>query len=321
MMACNLAEMDHEPTGPTPSLPADSVALVTVSYRGDLTLAQDLCASVDRWADPAIEHVLVVPRADRERFLPLTGERRRLVTVESVLPHGYRRLPVPHQLRIGPWSRLIREIWVGGGRLVRGWMMQQVVKLNAPLITGRDVIVFADSDIVLVRPVSPADFVSHARTVLYRVPEATKDSASHRSWHAAAGRLLGLPPSDYFGADYIGNLISWRRDDVLALQRALSSDTRSWDAVLVRERALSEYILYGIFVEHVRGFAAAGHEPSSRSLVHAGWHYDLTTSAGIAEFVDAFTDRHLAVAIQSTQQLTLSQRRALVDRMTSRSGP
>jgi hypothetical protein len=291
------------------------VCLITISYRGDLELAQDLCASIDRFADPEIEHVLVVPRSDLSLFSPLATGNRRLIPVEDVLPSGYTRLPLPHRISLGDFSRRIREIWWGPTGLVRGWIVQQILKLSTPAITDREVIVFADSDIVLVRPLLANSFTDEASVRLYRVPGATEDSAMHQQWHIVSARLLGLTSKQYFGADYIGNLISWRRDVILQLQDRLAEvGGKRWDKVVAQQRAFSEYILYGIFAEHVLPLQFSGHFLTRQDLAHAGWHYELNTSAGIDEFVDGFRPHHVAVAIQSTEDFTLDERRVLIGR-------
>src|SRR5664279_4656939 len=138
----------------------DEVCLITISYKGDFDLAGELCTSIDRFAAPGIEHVLVVPRSDISRFARLEAPNRRVVAVEDVLQNGYYRLPTPSRIDVGRlYRRRIREVWRGPSGLIRGWIVQQIVKLSAPAITERQVIVFADSDIVLVRPLSAGMFV------------------------------------------------------------------------------------------------------------------------------------------------------------------
>jgi hypothetical protein len=309
----NMIELGGDQTR-TPDVRRE-VCLITISYRGDFELARDLCASIDRFADPDIEHVLVVPRSDLSLFLPLVTGTRRLVTVESVLPKGYVRLPLPHHIALGSYTRLIREIWWGPTGPVRGWIVQQILKLSAPAITQRDVVVFADSDIVLVCPVSASLFTNETGVRLYRVPGATEDSAMHQRWHTASAGLLGLKSKPYFGADYIGNLISWRRDVILHLQARLTSLAgKRWDKIVARQTAFSEYILYGIFAEHVLGLSQCEHFSASQDLVHAGWHYALNTSAGLDEFVEGLKPDHVGVAIQSTEDFTIEERRLLIRR-------
>lgn len=295
---------------------ARSVCVITISYRGDFELARDLCVSIDRFADPAIEHILVVPRSDLPLFAPLAYGTRRVVTVEDVLPQGYKKLPLPRQITLGRYyRRLIREVWLGPNGLVRGWIVQQILKLSAPAITRRDVIVFADSDIVLVRPMSATLFTTGSMVRLYRVPGATEDSAMHQEWHTVSARLLGLETMAYFGADYIGNLVTWRREVILQLQARITAIAgESWDSIIARERAFSEYILYGIFAEHVLGLSGSGHLPTGQDLVHAGWHYSLNTPAGLDDFVKGLGADQVGVAIQSTENFTIDERRLLIRR-------
>src|SRR3546814_11714277 len=106
--------------------------LITVSYRVDLVLARGLCASVDAFLDERVEHVLVVPRSDEQLFAPLLTARRRLVLVEDVLPRDYRKLPLPQRIHVGPFRRRLREMWWTPRGVVRGWIIQQVLKLSAP---------------------------------------------------------------------------------------------------------------------------------------------------------------------------------------------
>src|SRR5215510_10974268 len=96
-------------------------SLVTVSFRGDLSLAKELCASIDRFVDVGIEHVLIVPSSDAGLFAPLVTKRRRVATVEDVLPSSYRRVMPSFKLKLGPFSRRFREMWLTPAGLIRGW--------------------------------------------------------------------------------------------------------------------------------------------------------------------------------------------------------
>jgi hypothetical protein len=295
-----------------------SMSLVTVSYRGDLELAKELCSSVDAYLASDAEHVLVVPRRDLALFRPLATPQRRVIAVEEVLPRDYHRLPVPYEIGAGPFRRRIRELWFTPAGVVRGWIIQQIIKLSAPSYTRAETIVFADSDIVLVAPFPSRMVEEEGRTRFYRVPEATADSAMHARWHDAAARLLAMDQRGYTGADYIGNLITWRRSTVEELQDhvARSSGTR-WDRAVLRQHAFSEYILYGVFADHVLGPEAAL-VPTAEDLVHAGWFYDLGSEAGVEAFVNGCAQGQVGVAIQSTEPFTLDERRALVNRIISR---
>jgi hypothetical protein len=298
----------------TPLTPAAS--LVTISYRGDLELARDLCASVDAFLDPAIEHVLVVPRSDKRLFAPLASPRRRIVLVEDVLPRDYHKLPLPRRINLGLFQRRLREMWWTPRGLTRGWIIQQILKLSAPEYVRSPTIVFADSDIVLVAPLTADRVASEGATRLYAVPDATADSAMHAAWHRTAQRLLGLPVTGYSGADYIGNLITWHAQSVLALQARIAETTgRRWDVAVLGEHEFSEYILYGVFTQAV--LHGAGHRPSAEDLVHAGWFYDLSSEGGIRAFVEGVSGAPVGVAIQSTEHFTVEERRDIVRRVAA----
>ncbi len=293
---------------------AHDVSLLTVSYRGDLGLARELCRSVDRYLDPAIEHLLVVSRVDAALFEPLRSDRRRIVIVDDVLPPGYRRIPAPQEIRIGRLHRRIREMWLTPAGLARGWIVQQIVKLAAPSYCDREVIVFADSDIELTSAFGGDRLVFGGQARLYRVPGATADSDDHVRWHRVAAQMLGMEPDGYLGSDYIGNLITWRRSVLLLLQEAIARNTgRRWDKAVASRSAFSEYILYGVFVEHVLGGARSGHLFTTEDLVHAGWFYDLATSEGLSAFMAGMAPHQVGVAIQSTEELSLADRRRIID--------
>jgi hypothetical protein len=292
-------------------------ALITVSYRGDLLLARELCTSIDTFVDSSIEHVLVVPSSDVDMFAPLVSERRRIVTVESVLPVTYRRVLRSFRLQLGPVSRRFREMWITPVGLVRGWIMQQIVKLSSDSTTTADVIVFADSDLVFVAPFAMDHLTRGNKARLYLRPGETKDSAKHRTWHLAASKILGLPPNEYFGADYIGNPISWRRDVLAGLKNRIAEvSRRRWQDALAATPAFSEFILYGVFADHILGEDSSGHFHDERDLTRASWHYD-EYNDGFEAFAKSLTPEHVAVLIQSTEDMCIEDRRRLVTRMVS----
>lgn len=295
------------------------VSLITVSYRGDYALAAELCASVEAYVSADIEHVLVVPRADVALFLPLKTKRRRIVFVEDLLPPSWRQLPIPSRIQtpFGTWRP--RSFWATPQGFMRGWVLQQIIKLSCDIATPRSTLVFADSDVVFVRPFSREHLFRGAKTRLYHRPDETKESERHRAWHRAAAEILGLPATDYFGADYIGNLITWRRDTLVALHDHIARVSgRDWQAALAGRRALSEYILYGAFAEHVLG-EASGHYPDTQDLVHASWHYELANPQSRAAFQGGLQGHHVAVLIQSTEDMAPSDRRRFIKSMTDKS--
>ena len=90
-------------------------------------------------------------------------------------------------------------------------------------------------------------------------------------WLATAADLLGLP-GGYFGADYIGQLISWRRSNLTRLQQHLEDLLgRPWHESIGRSLWFSEYILYGAFVDRIVGVDDSGHYHDENDICHCCW--------------------------------------------------
>lgn len=269
-------------------------AIVTPSYGPDFEQCRLLAESVKEFVPADVEHVLLVDRRDVPQFRPLAGPRTRVVEAESFLPRWVRRMPFS------------RKWWLSLKTLpVRSWILQQVVKLSVAEHLDADGYVMADSDVSFVRPFDPAEFVgANGRVRLFRVP-GLGTGPRYQKWHQSAAALLGLPQTNYFGANYIGNLISWRRDVLRGLYRRIEDATgRSWAAAVCSRLHLSEYILYGVFVEHVLG--GRGHEFQARAHCHISWEYDLKTPAGIDKFVGDLRPEHVAVMVHSKDRVPVS---------------
>ena len=121
--------------------PNNELALVSCSYAPDFHRCYRLCQSVDRWVSGEIAHRVIVPHKDLALFRPLENSRRSVLAVEDVVPAPFWQVPKT------------RRWWLDQfGWPVRGWIMQQVTKLSANNATCAEHIVFADSDLVFVRP-------------------------------------------------------------------------------------------------------------------------------------------------------------------------
>ena len=90
---------------------------------------------------------------------------------------------------------------------VRGWILQQVVKLAAVAASKDDVVLVADSDLEFVRPATVETFVRDGVVRFYRKPRAVDERLRrHMAWHRTARVLLGLPPAEPPYTDYISSL-------------------------------------------------------------------------------------------------------------------
>ena len=122
-----------------------SVAFVTVSYGPDRDRCRLLCRSLDALGPPKSGHLIIVDRADLAQFSELETGSRRIIATEDVLPSRVWRLEAR---RVGLRSNVFLHL----GKPVRGWLVQQLVKLAACRDVAADIIVHADSDVALVRP-------------------------------------------------------------------------------------------------------------------------------------------------------------------------
>src|SRR5262245_33407385 len=296
-----------------------SLSILTLSFRGDFELCQLLCESVDDYVPDTIEHVIAVPRSDLSLFKALANRRRHLITQEELLPEWLRRIPLP-----GPALRRLfglprRNVYFTlRPRIVRGWIVQQLMKLRAAASATIDIVLHADSHMAFIRPLRLELIVQQGRVRLYRKPGVGPDPR-HRSWHAAASRLLGLPPSDDHGAEFINNAVAWRRDCVVDLLRRIAEVVETDPMVaLAATDEFAEYILYGVFCERILTLEGSGHFASSVSLCKTAWLSEGLRGVDALLEEPAFHPEQIAVGIQSTLPIGVSERRAVVHRLANR---
>jgi hypothetical protein len=188
------------------------VAFATVSYGPDRDRCELLCRSLDSLA-PSVEHWIVVDRADVPLFRSLQTNRTTLLATEDVLPVWLRRLDIR---RIG----LRSNIWVQArGKPVRGWLVQQMIKLALAERLTADVLIHADSDVVLMRPFRTSSVIDgDGRVRPYTQPDAVDETLpNHVVWHRTAEKLLGIEGAMLPLPDFVTSLVPWKRDNAVAL--------------------------------------------------------------------------------------------------------
>jgi hypothetical protein len=227
------------------------------------------------------------------------------------LPDAVRRMvPVPGAKYLG------RDLWINLRRPyppIVGWLMQQVVKLRAAAELGADVLLLADSDVALVRPVTADTLCQAGKVRFYREPDAVhQGKAEHVSWHRMARRLLGLPTEMPLPQpDYISAFNVWDRSCVAALRERIEQvNRRSWlDVIGACRHDFSEFILYGVFVDEGLG---AGVEVSgtSSTLCHSYWETTPLSEPAARTFVRSLGTDDVAVMISAKSGTPLDVRRA-----------
>jgi hypothetical protein len=289
--------------------PVSSLAVLTPSYEPDFELCGDLNRSVLEWTPPEVAHHIIVPDRDRALFGRLSGPRTAIWTINALLPR--RMLPVP---KANMWVNLRRPF-----PPIRGWVMQQLLKLHVATVLDADLLLLADSDVVLARPVTPDTFVENGRVRFYRSDDAVHAGMTrHVIWHDVARRLLGLPSADSrLFADYVSAFNVWERTVVCALKEHVEAIAgRSWLDVIAAQLHVSEFILYGAFVDLVLG-EAANVQPDDRMLVHSYWEPSPLSPDAASEFVHSLLPNDVAVMISAKSGTALDVRRAALSDLPS----
>ncbi|CDM94128.1 MAG: DUF6492 family protein [Limnospira sp. PMC 1291.21] len=220
-----------------------SFCLVTPSYAPDFERCQFLCSTVDKFIPSSTKHYIIVDRKDLSIFKSLPNNRTEILVVEEVIPGWIKRIP------------FVKNGWFSFKSLpIRNWLLQQIIKLSAAQFVSEDILMFVDSDVAFVRPLNPQErFVKDGKIRFYREPNSIPRSwESHYSWYETASKLLITPMVDFPAPNYIGDLITWKKDNVLKLYEHLEKvSRRSWVETISNTWNLSEYILYGMFCDYI----------------------------------------------------------------------
>jgi hypothetical protein len=253
-----------------------------------------LCRSLDACA-PSFEHLIVVDRGDLPLFRHLQSNRTTVVAKEEVLPLRVHRIDT---LKIG----LRSNVWVQArGRPIRGWLVQQLVKLAVAERLSADVLVHTDSDVVLFRPFSVDAVVDEGgRVRLYERPDSVdRAMRDHVSWHRSTEKLLGIGPAPLPMPNFVSTLVPWKRQNALALLEHVERTTgRHWLRALAAAWDVSEYTLYGRFVQDVLG-ASGGQFVSSSPLCLDYYKPAPLTVPEVMTFLDSATEEAFAISLTS----------------------
>ena len=279
------------------------IHLITVSHTPDFERCRRLCESINRFQHvKTIKHTLICPRRDMPLFATLEQNGRRVVSYQDILPQGYRQFPLLSRWWIDP-----------GGFPVRGWMMQQLVKLAASASSDDEYIIFADSDIVFCKPIEEELFYRNGaiRLVASTIKSEDKD---HITWQRLSERLLWISPQQVF-PNYVGQLMCWSPDVVRQmLARVEKNADGPWFKTLGRLITVSEYTLYSNFAQHLyEGKAKHFLDDQAISL-------DLWVAEDLVRLKEKrlpLNNRMIAVLIQSNLQLSQTEETTVLQHCTA----
>lgn len=284
------------------------LAVITPSYAPDIELCRDLNRSVLAFTSQPVMHHIIVPRRDLKLFSRLKGPRTRVLSVDEIMPKHMIGVP-----KANMWLNLRRPV-----PPVRGWVMQQLVKIQAVAQIEAEVSLLVDSDVLLVRPVTTETFRRDGRLRFYRKDAGVgEDLPRHLIWHNAARGLLGIPSAPPPLPDYISAFTAWDRRTVLALQDRIQQVTnRPWLDAVAGQLHISEFILYGVFVDEVLG-EEANMEPTESMLCHSYWHQSPLDFDTAQQFVQALPAEDVAVMISAKSHTPLNVRRTALQALMS----
>jgi hypothetical protein len=194
---------------------------------------------------------------------------------------------------------------------VRGWILQQLVKLAAVAASEDDAVLLVDSDIEFIRPFGVETFVRNGVTRFYRKPDEIDGRLPrHMIWHRVARALLGLPPAEPPYTDYISSLLAW--DPVIVrglLARVTATTGRPWTTAIARQLHFSEWTLYGVFVDEVIGVPANSFA-SNDPLYLAYWDATPLNHNDAVNFLRGVRPTDVAAMISAKSRTPLAIRRA-----------
>lgn len=278
-------------------------AFVTRSYRRDLAMCRELCASIDEHM-PGTQHYLLIDRQDFALFSPLEAENRSLVDCSALLPQ-FKQIPCAD----------LQVWWRWPFRLVRGWIYQQLAKIAYVAQMDENAAIVIDSDARLLAPIDLAQIQALGQVKIHR-NKAERCSAQQEEWHRIAQGLIGRQVTGYRGFDYIGPAVVWSPNIVKQMiARIEDINGAAWFDCLIRNFRFSEYIIYGNFVEQLASEGGATLTPGGWEFCHASWHYDLSSTDGINSFVAAVRPEHSCLLIQSNLKLPNEKRAEIIARI------
>ncbi len=279
--------------------------LVTPSWLPDLERCRFLVESARRLTRGFSAHYLVVDAKDAPAFSALTGDGVQLLIKEDILPPWLHHVP------------LSRKWWCSTRTLpVRGWIVQQVVKLAVAAREEWDAVCFADSDMIFVEEFAASNLWRTGALRLYRdnrKPHFYADRR-YRNWYASAARMLGLGNPAALPGAYITQLVTMRSDSVRRMCTHIESQTgRPWMTTLLRALDFSEYIVYGTYVEHVE--QCRDHFTDASQHCHNSWFFDVEDKDSLRSFLASKTPEQAAVLVQSNLGIPAAQVRLALDEL------
>ncbi|MFC8302334.1 DUF6492 family protein [Specibacter sp. NPDC057265] len=283
-----------------------TMEIITPSYAPDFEFCAELAASIQRFTGAGVQHTIIVPGSDVDLFKPLAGPRTVIHDAAGYLPARMVKIPAANM-----WINALRP-WPP----VRGWISQQIIKLEASRRSSAQVVLCVDSDLVLLRETGAELFLQDGAVRLFRRPEGIDESLPrHRLWVQTAQQLLGLPRRTELPLpDYICWPCAWDPEIVRAmLERVAASNSCAWETAIGRRLHFSEMILYGVYLEQIHGLEQVPLSTDMRCVNY----FDETPLVGskASAFIAGMDPGLIAAMISAKSNTPMSVRRDVLAQM------
>jgi hypothetical protein len=288
-------------------------AFITPSYAPDFQRCQLLCWSIKKFVAFPVKHYIVVDQKDFALFQQLADENTVILLKENILPSWIKRIPFYDKKNL--WLNL--KGYKNNNWLIRGWLIQQIIKLAAAQYAEEEVLVFLDSDVAFMEPFDVSSLIQQDKVRLFRVDHKTDhDNEIGKRWKDAAKQLLGLPLEKEYFDFYVSQIVTWRRSTLLQMYSLIEKNfQQNWMEVLCGMKNLSEYVVYGLFANYVLGESAGHYDDHLQKICECYWETDLMTPEELVAFfrrAKAEGYRAVMISAKSPINLTIEQFESLL---------
>ena len=203
-----------------------------------------------------------------------------------------------------PLSKICQNRWwlTSCSLPVRGWILQQIMKLAIARDSNADAVIFADSDLMFIKELDMDDLWQGGQLRFFRTERRQhlyKDQR-YQNWYGFGCSVLDLGNPEQQSGAYIKQLAAMRPKLATMLCNRLEEKfSKPWYQALLNTWDFSEYVLYGVYVEDLIktfGEKGCGHFLSDEELCHGSWFYDIHSATDVEQFIAKLAPKHYCSA-------------------------
>ncbi|OJY07533.1 MAG: hypothetical protein BGP07_06620 [Rhizobiales bacterium 63-22] len=292
---------------PAEGRPTVKTAIVTASWDQDFERCKLLCETMDKYVAGFTKHYILVDSKDVALFRRIETPRRIIIDERDLLPSWLHAFWDPTYL----WRR---RIWLSfKTKPLRGWHVQQLRRIALAGVVDEDGFLYTDSDTAFLRPFDCNSLWHGDKLRLFVRPDALIQPKwpEHPVWSANAAKLLNIKNGKSALNDYVGQLVSWRRDSVLSMcERIEAVSGLHWVAALGNIRRFSECFIYGRYVDDV--LHDAGHYTDTHDLCRMQWFAPPPSEEEFRMFIADMEPHQVAIGMQSFLGLSVDDIRRII---------